>query len=90
MAPTARENFVFSWKPDGKRYRCVRYGCIWRYIRRLLSARVASWIVCDKLTTAGEIGAVIDVDVLIAHLTIFLDLLCCQDGSPTSAMNQKP
>lgn len=84
-AVAPESGFLFSWKPDGERYWCVRYGSMWLFVRRLLSGKVLGWTVCNSLHRAQGTLAILDVEVMIGYPTILLDLLCDSRGAPTTA-----
>lgn len=78
--------FLYSWKPDGERYWLVRYGRVWLFVKRLLSGMVAGWLTPGLTANSTTIGAVLDVEVLMYHPSILLDVLALDDGSITSAV----
>lgn len=77
------DGFVYSWKPDGERHWCVRYGCMWLFVRKLLSARISGWVICNTIHCPVTVGAILDVELMICHSPILLDVLCDKDGTPT-------
>lgn len=77
------EGYVYTWKPDGERFWYLRYGSVWLFSRRLLSGRITGWNISTSLIQADKVGPVFDVEVLIRHPPILMDLLISDSGKPT-------
>lgn len=81
-----KEGYSYSWKPDGERYWFLKYGSIWLYSKRLLSGRISGWTMCDVLQYADKGGPILDIEVMIGHANILLDVLTLENGEPTKAI----
>lgn len=77
------QGYVYTWKPDGERFWYLRYGSVWLFSRRLLSGRITGWNISTSLIQADKVGPVLDVEVLIRHPPILMDLLVSDSGKPT-------
>lgn len=80
------QGYVYTWKPDGERFWYIRYGSVWLFSRRLLSGRITGWNICSSLIEADKVGPILDVEVLIRHPPILIDLLVSDSGKPTSPL----
>jgi hypothetical protein len=80
------EGYTYTWKPDGERFWYVKYGSIWLFSRRLLSGKIAGWNIAKNVHTTITSGPVLDVEVLIGHDPILIDVLIDDSGSPMPAM----
>lgn len=78
-----RKNYAFTWKPDGERFWCLRYGSVWFFSRRLLSGKIAGWVLEKEVKVASNVGPVLDIEVLINHDPILIDILVREDGRVT-------
>lgn len=78
-----RKHYAFTWKPDGERFWCVKYGSVWFFSRRHLSGKIAGWIVGDAISVATDAGPVLDVEVLVNHEPVLIDILGNEDGTAT-------
>ena len=88
VAPTT--GYSYMWKPDGERYWCVKIGCIWFFCKRLLSARIVGWRLDSHATTSTRAAPVLDLEVLVGHAPILIDVLVDGRGNLTSAMRNLP
>lgn len=79
------KGYLYAWKPDGERYWYIKYGSVWLYCRRLLSGVIIGWNVCNKISAADKVGPVLDVELLIGHPPILIDVLLTEDGKQTPA-----
>lgn len=79
------EGYTYAWKPDGERFWYVKYGSIWLFSRRLLSGRITGWNIGTKLEYSTNAGPVLDVEVMIGHDPILIDVLISDSGIATSA-----
>jgi hypothetical protein len=77
------QGYSFTWKPDGERFWYVRYGSVWLFSRRLLSGRIAGWNLAGSLKDASKIGPILDIEVMIGHDPILIDILVLESGLPT-------
>ena len=75
--------YVYAWKPDGERFWYIKYGSVWLFSRRLLSGHIAGWTIAESLSEAERVGPILDVEVMIGHLPIMIDLLVGDNGKPT-------
>lgn len=83
--PTAPEvGYVYTWKPDGERFWLVKYGCVWFYVRRLLSGTILGWHKPASMKMNDNVGPIIDVEVMVKHNPILIDVLVMDNGEPTS------
>lgn len=74
------QGYSYTWKPDGERFWYVRYGSIWLFSRRLLSGSISGWTIEDKVRMATRAGPVLDVEVMIGHDPILIDVLALDNG----------
>lgn len=88
VAPTT--GYSYMWKPDGERYWCAKLGCVWFFCKRLLSAKVVGWRMDTYLTTTTRAAPVLDLEVLIGHEPILIDVLADQEGNLTPPMRNLP
>lgn len=72
--------YSYTWKPDGERFWYIRYGSIWLFSRRLLSGSITGWNIEDSLKVATKTGPVLDVEVMIGHDPILIDVLASESG----------
>lgn len=83
--PSAPEaGYSYTWKPDGERFWYIRYGTIWLFSRRLLSGSITGWNLENSVRVANKIGPVLDVEVMIGHDPILIDVLVLDSGLTTS------
>lgn len=82
--PSAPETgYSYTWKPDGERFWYIRYGTVWLFSRRLLSGSIAGWNLENSVKVAHKVGPVLDVEVMIGHDPILIDVLVLDSGLST-------
>lgn len=72
--------YSYTWKPDGERFWYVRYGTVWLFSRRLLSGHISGWTVESKVRSTTKPGPVLDVEVMVGHDPILIDVLALDTG----------
>lgn len=82
--PSAPETgYLYTWKPDGERFWYIRYGTIWLFSRRLLSGAISGWNIENSIKIASKLGPILDVEVMIGHDPILIDVLVLESGIST-------
>lgn len=83
--PSAPEvGYSYTWKPDGERFWYIRYGTVWIFSRRLLSGSITGWNLESSTRVVNKVGPVLDVEVMIGHDPILIDVLVLDSGISTS------
>ena len=83
--PSAPETgYSYTWKPDGERFWYIRYGTVWLFSRRLLSGSITGWNLENSVRIANKVGPVLDVEVMIGHDPILIDVLVSESGTCTA------
>lgn len=80
---TAADNEnLFSTKVDGERIWLTRVGIVWVYSRRLLRHSIIGWEIDQTISpnNGHTYGPVIDIELMIGHDPILLDVLMDSDG----------
>lgn len=80
------QGYSFAWKPDGERFWYVKYGYVWLFCRRLLSGRITGWNITSSSQVSCTMGPVLDVEVMIGHNPILIDILVLESGLPISPL----
>ena len=80
------QGYIYTWKPDGERFWYLRYGSVWIFSRRLLSGRITGWTMATSLMEVNRVGPVLDVEVMVGHSPILIDMLVLDCGKPTPAI----
>jgi hypothetical protein len=79
--PSAPETgYTYTWKPDGERFWYIRYGTVWLFSRRLLSGSISGWNLEDAVRITNKVGPILDVEVMIGHDPILIDVLALETG----------
>lgn len=82
--PSAPETgYSYTWKPDGERFWYIRYGTVWLFSRRLLSGSISGWNIENSLRVMTKVGPILDIEVMIGHDPILIDVLVLDSGIPT-------
>jgi hypothetical protein len=82
-ASVPKDQYLFSTKADGERLWLSRIGCIWVFSRRLMKHAIVGWHVDINLRdiSNGKYSPVLDVEMMIGHKAILIDVLMLSDGS---------
>jgi hypothetical protein len=78
---------VITAKPDGQRCLIARLGILWGYFTSDVKAEFIGWVIPSSITDPeahGAVGAVLDAELLVGQLPVFIDLLQYDDGLPAS------
>ena len=82
--PSAPETgYSYTWKPDGERFWYIKYGTVWLFSRRLLSGSISGWNIESSVKTVTKVGPILDVEVMIGHDPILIDVLVLESGIST-------
>ncbi|KNZ57155.1 hypothetical protein VP01_2225g1 [Puccinia sorghi] len=78
---------VITAKPDGQRCLIVRLGIVWGCFTSDVKAELIGWVVPSCIvepTASGIVGAVLDAELMVGQLPVFIDLLQDDDGLQVS------
>lgn len=75
--------YSFSTKPDGERFWLTRIGIVWILSRRLINHNIIAWYIDNtiSLNQSNHHGPIIDIEMLIGHAPILIDVLMDENGN---------
>lgn len=75
--------YSFSTKPDGERFWLTRIGIVWILSRRLINHSIIGWYIDNSISLdqTSHHGPIIDIEMLIGHPPILIDVLMDENGN---------